>query len=221
MQDQAQASGLVGVAIVEDRAEIRDGLRTVLSGTKGYRCTGAYASMEEAFEQLPTALPHIALIDLGLPGMSGIDGIRALRKRHPKIRVLVLTIYEDDDRIFEALCAGACGYLLKAQTSPTKLIEALGEVIAGGAPMSSEVAKRVIALFQKMRPPDESDYKLTPHELRILRLLVEGHNYKTTAAELKVSTNTVAFHIKSIYEKLEVHSKSEAVSKALRTRLIT
>jgi DNA-binding NarL/FixJ family response regulator len=220
MKNQASSPGLVGVAVIEDRLEIRDGLKTLISSTEGYRCAGAYSSMEDALRDFLVNPPQVALVDIGLPGMSGLEGIRTIRKRFPRIRVLMLTIYEDDDRIFEALCAGACGYLLKAQTSPTRLIEAVGEVVAGGAPMSSDVAKRVISLFQKMRPPDQAEYDLTPHEMRILRLLVEGHNYRTLAAELKVSVNTVAFHIKSIYEKLEVHSKSEAVSKALRNRLV-
>jgi len=133
--------------------------------------------------------------------------------------LLMLTVYDDDDRIFDALCAGACGYLLK-KTAPARLLESLKEAANGGAPMSPEVAHRVVMLFREFRPPDRADYALTPHELRLLKLLVEGHNYKTAAAQLGVSFNTICFHIKSIYEKLQVHSKSEAVSKALRNRLI-
>ena len=131
----------------------------------------------------------------------------------------MLTVYDDDERIFEALCAGACGYLLK-KTPPVRLLESLREAVAGGSPMSPEVARRVIELFRRVRPLGKADYDLTPHETRILRLLVEGHNYKTAAAELEVSVNTIAFHIKHIYEKLQVHSKSEAVAKALRGGLL-
>jgi DNA-binding NarL/FixJ family response regulator len=133
--------------------------------------------------------------------------------------LLVLSVYEDDDRIFEALCAGASGYLLK-KTSPARLLDGLREAVNGGAPMSPEVARRVITVFREIRPPENSDYQLTPHETRLLKLLVEGHNYKTAAAELGVSVNTISFHLKHIYEKLQVHSKSEAVAKALRNRLI-
>lgn len=125
----------------------------------------------------------------------------------------------DDERIFDALCAGACGYLLK-KTPPARLLESLREAVAGGSPMSPEVARRVIALFRDIRPPERADYELTPHETRLLKLLVEGHNYKTAAVELCVSVNTVSFHMRRIYEKLQVHSKSEAVAKALRNRLI-
>jgi DNA-binding NarL/FixJ family response regulator len=158
-------------------------------------------------------------VDIGLPGMSGIEGIRELKVRHPNLSVLMLTVYDDDSRIFDALCAGASGYLLK-KTPPARLLESIKEVLDGGAPMSPEIARRVIALFREVRPPIEADYLLTPHETRLLKLLVEGHNYKSAAAELGVSVNTIRFHMRSIYGKLQVHSKSEAVAKALRNRIV-
>ena len=158
-------------------------------------------------------------MDLALPGMSGIDGIRVIKDRHPTLKLVALTVYEDDDRIFEALCAGASGYLLK-KTPPPRLFECLQEVVTGGAPMSPEVAAKVVALFREFRPPSLAEYHLTPHEARLLGLLTEGHGYKTAAAALGSSVNTVAFHVKSIYAKLHVHSKSEAVAKALRHRLV-
>jgi DNA-binding NarL/FixJ family response regulator len=175
--------------------------------------------MEEALEGIRRNMPDIALCDIGLPGMSGIEGIRILKERHPELQLLMLTVYDDDDRIFDALCAGACGYLLK-RTSPARLLEGLTEAATGGAPMSPEVASRVIRLFRDIRPPERADYELTPHETRLLKLLVEGHNYTTAAEELGVSYNTVKFHMRRIYEKLQVHSKSEAVAKALRDRII-
>ena len=131
----------------------------------------------------------------------------------------MLTVYDDDERIFGALCAGACGYLLK-KTPAARLLECLREAVDGGAPMSPEVARRVITLFREIRPPQHADYHLSPHETRLLKLLVEGHNYKTAAVELGVTVNTISFHMRHIYEKLQVHSKSEAVAKALRNRLI-
>jgi len=209
----------IRVAIVEDRREIRDGLATIINGTPGFRCTGAYRSMEDALENIDANLPDVVLNDIGLPGMSGIDGIRVLKQRHPDLLVLMLTIYDDDDRIFEALCAGASGYLLK-KTPPARLLESLSEAVSGGAPMSPEVARRVVALFRAFRPPDDTKCDLTPHETRLLRLFVDGHNYKTAAAELGVTVHTISFHLRSIYEKLQVHSKSEAVAKALRNRLV-
>ena len=151
--------------------------------------------------------------------MSGIDGIRILKEHYPKLIILMLSVYDDDERIFDALCAGACGYLLK-KTPPARLLEALREAAGGGGPMSPEVAARVITLFREIRPPDRAAYNLTPHESRLLRLFVEGHNYKTAAAELGVTVHTISFHLRSIYEKLQVHSKSEAVAIALKNRLI-
>ena len=209
----------IRVAIIEDRREIRDGLAMLIGGTEGYSCTGSYRSMEEALARIGSDLPDVVLSDIGLPGMSGIEGMRLLKERYPNLLLLMLTVYDDDERIFEALCAGACGYLLK-KTPPLKLLESLKEAFQGGSPMSPEVARRVIALFRDIRPPERADYELTPHETRLLKLLVEGHNYKTAAVELGVSVNTVSFHMRRIYEKLQVHSKSEAVAIALRNRLV-
>ena len=213
------APDVIKVAIIEDQREIREGLAMLIGMTPGYRCTGTYRSMEEALEKIASDFPDVVLSDIGLPGMDGIEGIRILKQRHPDLLALVLSVYDDDERIFDALCAGACGYLLK-KTQPARLIESLREAAGGGAPMSPEVARCVITLFRDFRPPERADYQLTPHETRLLKLLVEGHNYKTAAAELKVSVNTVSFHLRRIYEKLQVHSKSEAVAKALRDRLI-
>jgi DNA-binding NarL/FixJ family response regulator len=161
----------------------------------------------------------VILTDIGLPGMSGIEGIPHLRERFPQLPILALTVYDNDDKIFDALCAGATGYLLK-NTAPARLLEAIREAVEGGAPMSPEVARRVVKLFREFRPPERAQHQLTPHETDLLKLLVEGHNYKTAAHHLGISTNTVSFHLKNIYQKLQVHSKTEAVAKALRERLI-
>ena len=210
---------VIKAAIIEDRREIREGLAMLIGGTEGFRCTGSFRSMEEALSKISFDLPDIVLCDIQLPGMSGIEGMRILKERYPNMLLLMLTVYDDDERIFDALCAGACGYLLK-KTPPVRVLESLREAVHGGSPMSPEVARRVIALFRDIRPPERADYELTPHETRLLKLLVEGHNYKTAALELNVSVNTVSFHMRRIYEKLQVHSKSEAVAKALRDRLV-
>jgi DNA-binding NarL/FixJ family response regulator len=209
----------VKVAIVEDHREFRDYLAALIGGAEGFRCTGSYRSMEEALDKIGFELPDAVLVDIGLPGMSGVDGVRLLKERYPQLVLLIQTVYDDDERVFNALCAGASGYLLK-KTQPSRLLESLREAVAGGSPMSPEVARRVIRLFREIRPPERADYDLTPHEIRILKLLVEGHNYKTAAAELKVTPSTINFHLQKIYEKLQVHSKTEAVAKALRNRLV-
>jgi DNA-binding NarL/FixJ family response regulator len=210
----------VRVAIIEDDRRIREGLSTLINGSPGYRCVMSFRSMESALATNWTEIPEVTLVDLGLPGMSGIEGLPILRQRYPAVALLVLTVYEDDDRIFRALCAGASGYLLK-KTPPAKLLDGLAEVLAGGAPMSPEIARRVIALFRQVRPPERVDYDLTPHELRLLKLLVEGHNYQSASVELGVTFSTINFHMQNIYAKLQVHSKSEAVVKALRHGLVT
>jgi DNA-binding NarL/FixJ family response regulator len=174
--------------------------------------------MEQALVIIDRDPADIVLVDIGLPGISGIEGIRRLKQKFPKMLFLVLTIYEDDERIFDALCAGACGYLLK-KTPSDRLLESIRDAMQGGSPISPEVAHHVIQLFQKVQP--EKDAKqLTPYEVRVLKLLAQGNSYNSAAENLGISVNTIRFHVRSIYEKLHVHSKSEAVAKALRTRLI-
>ena len=210
---------IINVSIIEDQREIREGLKFLISSTAGFRCNGTYASAEDALARIAASLPDLLLIDIGLPGMDGIDAARILKERYPEMLIVALTVYDDDDRIFDSLCAGASGYLLK-KTPPARLIESLKDAMDGGAPMSPEVASRVIKIFKDIRPPERADYHLTPHEVRLLKLLVEGHSYKTAAAELGSSVNTIGFHMRSIYRKLQVHSKSEAVVKAMRQRLV-
>jgi DNA-binding NarL/FixJ family response regulator len=207
------------VAIVEDQSKIREGLAALIRGTPGFHCTGTFRSAEEALGPLADDPPQVVLLDIGLPGMSGIEAIPRLKERCPAVAVLLLTVYQDDDRIIQAVCAGACGYLLK-KTPPARLLDCLREVAEGGAPMSPPVARRVLELFRDHRPPERSAAALTPHEARVLGLLVDGHNYKTAAAEVGVTVHAISFHMRRIYEKLEVHSKSEAVAKALRQGLV-
>ena len=209
----------VRVVLIEDLREVREGLTVLINGTPGFRCVGSHRTMEDALDRLERSPCDAVLTDIGLPGMSGIDGIRIMHERFPDLPILALTVYNDDDKIFQALCAGASGYLLK-NTPPARLLDSIREVLDGGAPMSPEVARRVIRLFRDFRPPDHVDYQLTAQETELLKLLVEGHHAKTAAKEMGISTNTVFFHLKNIYAKLQVHSKTEAVAKALRERLV-
>jgi DNA-binding NarL/FixJ family response regulator len=217
MHNPADANNVlpIKVAIIEDRREIRDGLATLIQFTGRYTCVGQFCSMEEAFQQIGAHPPDVVLVDIGLPGMSGIEGIEILKDRYPQLLILVLTVYDDDERIFRAMCAGACGYLLK-KTPPARLLDCIREAADGAALMSPEVARRVVTLFRKLAPPKGVDYHLTAHEIRLLQLLVEGHNLKAAAEKLGVSLNIIAFHMRQIYEKLQRHSQSEAVAKALR-----
>lgn len=209
----------IKVAVVEDQTPIRESLAWLINDSPGFCCTGAFGSMEAALVKLGDDLPDVLLMDIGLPGMSGIEGVKEVKRRWPQVLILMLTVYEDNDHIFHALCAGACGYLLKKTTSE-QLLGSIRDALNGGAPISPEIARQVINLFQRFAPPDHADYGLTPHEKRLLKLIVDGHNYKSAAVELGVSVNTILFHVKSIYDKLHVHSKSAAVAKALREHLI-
>lgn len=210
----------IKVAIIEDQPATREGLAILISNTPGFEVTGRFASMELALGNLELQPPDVLLMDIGLPGMSGIEGIRVVRCNHSQIQILMLTVYGDDAHVFEAICAGASGYLLKG-TPREKLLSAIRELRDGGAPMSPEIARKIVLMFQKVAPPSNRESQLTPREFQILRLLADGHNYKTCADQLSLSLHTVRFHIRNIYERLHVHSKSEAVLKALRSGLIS
>jgi DNA-binding NarL/FixJ family response regulator len=215
---QSEAA-VIGVAVIEDQQDTREGISLLINRTDGFECRHAYASMEAALDQIGVRPPRVALVDIGLPGMDGIDGVRILKERYPRIAPVMLTVYKDDDRIFRAMCAGACGYLLK-NTAPARLMEAILEIAEGGAVMSPEVAMRVVELFRKAPVREPAWVGLSPQETRLLKLFTEGHQNKTAAAELCISIHTVSFHLRSIYEKLHVHTRSEAVARALRDGLI-
>ena len=207
------------VVLIEDLRDIRLGLVALINGTTGFECVAAYGSVETALAQIERVAPDVILTDIGLPGMSGIEGIERFRKIFPDIPIIALTIYDNDEQIFNALCTGANGYLLK-NTPPARLLEALEEAASGGSPMSPAIAARVVNLFRQFRPPELANYHLTPQETDLLKLLIEGHHKKTAAREMDISIHTVSFHLKNIYEKLQVHSKTEAVAKALREKIV-
>jgi len=215
-----QAGQPIRVAIVEDDSRLREGLRVLIDSTPGYCCPRVYGSVEESLRLLGLEAVDVLLLDIHLPGMLGSEAVKLFRDRFPSMQVLMLTVYAEQDKVFESICSGANGYLLK-KTPPAKLLEAIKEAHEGGAPMSPEIARKVVTLFQKTGPPEIIDERLTPQEVRLLKLLSEGHSYHSAAGQMNVSINTVRNYIRSIYEKLHVHSKNEAVSKALRNRIIT
>ncbi len=211
----------INVIIVEDNKTIREGFATLINGTEGYKCTGIYSNCEDFLKELPGKAVDVVLMDIGLPGINGIEGVKEAKKIKPDLDILMLTVYQDSNKVFEALCAGACGYLVK-KTPPTKLLDAIKEVYNGGSPMSPQIARLVISVFQENRVFKTGDekYDLTNREKEVLALLSEGNNYQEIGDTLFISVDTVRHHIRNIYRKLHVHSRSEAVAKAIRKGLI-
>jgi DNA-binding NarL/FixJ family response regulator len=208
------STGTITVTLIEDDDEIRESLSYLINATEGYECISAYADCESALNHFEEELPDVILMDIGLPGMSGIDGIKIIKAKRPDIDIIVLTIHENDQYVFDALCAGATGYLIK-ETQPVKILDAIKEVHSGGAPMSTQIARMLIGSF-KVQPSS----LLTQRETEVLSNLCEGKSYRMIAGNLFISEETVRRHIKNIYKKLEVHSKSEAVAKAIREKLV-
>jgi DNA-binding NarL/FixJ family response regulator len=208
---------VIRVAVIEDRGRIRDTIVDIINGTAGLTCVGAYNSVESALKQLDQNVPDVLLMDIGLPGMSGIEGVKVVKGRFPSLDVLMHTVYDDDDKIFQSICAGASGYVLKNAES-AELIRAIKEIRIG-APMSASIARRLLTMVRGKEAPPADQMNLSPRELDILQWLVEGYSYKRIAEKLFISPLTVQSHIKRVYEKLQVHSKSAAVSKALKYKL--
>jgi DNA-binding NarL/FixJ family response regulator len=209
------------VAVIEDDRQTREGLRLLIDGTPGFRCVSTFHTAEAALSAtVPAdAQADVVLLDVHLPGMSGTEAVPRLRGRWPATLILMLTVFGEDDTVFTSLCHGASGYLLK-KTPPARLLEAIREAADGGAPMSPEIARKVIRMFQDFRPRASLDIVLSATELRLLQLLADGYSYRGAGEVLGISINTIRSYIRAIYDKLHVHSKSEAVSKAIKAGLI-
>lgn len=205
----------IRVAIVEDDPDIRQSFIDIVENAAGYRCLQAFENAEDAVDAIPALKPDVVIMDIHLPGMTGIDAVRILKAEMPDLQIAMCTVYEDDEHIFNALRAGASGYLLK-RTSPEKFLEAVSDLHQGGSPMSSEIARRVVASFQKPAPAAAEMAILTTREKEILDLLAKGYLYKEIAAELFISIETVKRHIHNIYEKLHVQTRTEALNKVFK-----
>ena len=213
------SAAAIPVWLIEDNATFRGSAARVLEESGEIHCSGAFGRCEDALAALARGpAPRLILLDVGLPGMSGIDGIPLLRQQAPGALILVLTVFEDDEKIFRAICAGACGYLLKTATSG-ELVQAVREALAGGGPMNARIARRVLEMFARLAPP-RGDYGLSPREKEILEATVQGRTKKEIAALLDLSFHTVDSHLRHIYQKLEVNTRTGAVAKALREKLV-
>jgi DNA-binding NarL/FixJ family response regulator len=219
LREQMSERDRIRVAVVEDKRLTREGLGALLDAASDSTCVGLYASVEQALAGLETSPCDVLLLDIHLPGMSGVEGVRVLTERFPEMRVLMLTVYEDEEKVFDSICNGASGYLLK-KTPTAQIIEAVRQARLGGTPLSPEVAGHIVRRFRGSPGAARPEPLLTAQEIRLLRLLADGHSYQSASAQLGVTINTTRDHVRAIYEKLHVHSRSEAVSKGLRRRLI-
>jgi len=199
--------------LVEDQEVTRQGLAALIESTSGLSIFAQFSSMEHAIPFLDGGLPDVLLADIGLPGISGVEGVSRIHQRYPALPILMLTVHDDNERVFAAVCAGACGYLLK-ETAADRLVQCIREVYEGGAPMSPRIARKVVTMFRSVQP--QAPESLSPRQIEILNLLAEGHSYKACAEILKVSTDTIRFHVRNIYQRLHVNSRAEAVAKAFR-----
>jgi DNA-binding NarL/FixJ family response regulator len=202
----------IKVAIVEDDDQVRENLAALIGGTPGFECIGTYASAEHAIENLPRRRPEVALMDINLPGMSGVECVRQLKLLAPDLHIVMLTVYDDSDRIFHALQMGASGYLLKRSTSE-EIVQAIQEVQRGGAPMSSYIARKVVQSFNRQGPSDKATENLSRRETDVLAYVARGYTNKEIADTLGLSTETVRGYLKTIYSKLHVRSRTEAAMK--------
>lgn len=211
---------MINVAIIEDNTTIRNGLAALIDGTNDYHCVGSYSDCESFLKEIERYKLDVVLMDIGLPGMNGIEGVKRAKSILPELNILMLTVYEERKVVFEALCAGATGYLIKT-TPPIRLLEAIKDAYEGGSPMSSNIARKVITVFQQEAVQrNSSQHNLSARELEVLNLLADGNNYQEIADNLFISIDTVRHHIRNIYKKLHVHSQSEAVAKAIKSGII-
>ncbi|HMJ71305.1 MAG TPA: response regulator transcription factor [Cyclobacteriaceae bacterium] len=206
----------LSILLYEDNDSLRESIASMLFLNDAYRVSGSFSNVLSAVEDVGSHKPDAILMDIDMPGMTGIEAVKKLRATGSAVPVIMLTVFDDNRNVFDAICAGASGYLLKKHIS-SRLFDALDEVLAGGAPMSPSIARMVIA---SMQPATPNPYQLTPREKDVLKSLSRGNSYKLIAAEFDISVDTVRTHLKKIYEKLQVHSQTEAVSKAINERLV-
>jgi DNA-binding NarL/FixJ family response regulator len=210
---------MIKVAVFDDNKPRRELLQMLLNSTTGMECTGAYEDCRQVVKNVMQNIPDVVLMDIDMPHVNGIEGLQLIKMQLPEVRILMQTVFEDDDKIFAAICAGADGYILK-KTPPAKLIDAITEAMSGGAPMTPTVARQVLLLFNNRNKKSTTDFNLTEREHEILSMLVQGLSYKMIAEKCNVSYSTVNSHISHIYEKLHVKSGTEAVAKAIEQKIV-
>jgi len=210
---------MIRIILYEDNPQLREGLTMLLNGSDGYEVVGAFKNCNHIEDEVSAYEPDVILMDIDMPGTNGIEGLKRIRKVNNDVKVLMLTVFDDNKNVFEAIRSGANGYVLK-KTPPARLIEYISDANSGGAPMTSSIATQVLRMFSDMNATEGEDYNLSDREKQVLQLLVNGYSYKMIASEMFIAIDTVRSHIKKIYEKLHVNSKSEAVAKAFKDKIV-
>jgi DNA-binding NarL/FixJ family response regulator len=210
---------MIKLLIYEDNPQLREGLTMLINGTMGFEVLAAFKNCNHVVDEVEAFKPDVVLMDIDMPGTNGLEGLKLIREHNREVKVLMLTVFDDNKNVFEALKAGANGYILK-KTQPAKLLEYIQDAQTGGAPMTSSIASQVLSMFSEIHTTNNEDYNLSEREKKVLQLLVNGYSYKMIAAEMFIAIDTVRSHIKKIYEKLQVNSKSEAVAKAFKNRIV-
>jgi DNA-binding NarL/FixJ family response regulator len=210
---------MIKILIYEDNPQLREGLSMLINGSDGFEVLAAYKNCANVVDEVEAWKPEVILMDIDMPGVNGIEGLKRVRQVNTEVKILMLTVFDDNKNVFESLKAGANGYVLK-KTPPAKLLEYISEAASGGAPMTSSIASQVLKMFSEVNDPVYADYNLSEREKQVLQLLVNGFSYKMIAAEMFIAIDTVRSHIKKIYEKLHVNSKSEAVAKAFKDNIL-
>jgi len=210
---------MIKILLYEDNPQLREGLTMLLNGTTGFNVLAGFKNCNNVADEVEAFRPDVVLMDIDMPGTNGLQGLKLIRQRNTEVKVLMLTVFDDNKNVFEALKSGANGYILK-KTQPAKLLEYIQDVESGGAPMTSSIAAKVLKMFSEIQVPASQDYNLSEREKTVLQFLVNGYSYKMIAAEMFIAIDTVRSHIKKIYEKLQVNSKSEAVAKAFKNRIV-
>jgi DNA-binding NarL/FixJ family response regulator len=209
----------IAVAIVEDNKDLRVGTEYVLKSSPAFEVVGAFENAEDLIYRFDDIKPEVVLMDIELPGISGIEATSILKKEHQHLQIVILSVFEDDENVFQAICAGACGYISKP-VMPNQIAEVVEQAFSGASPMSPHIARKVLEMFKQHLPPPRADYNLTAREVEVLDMLIQGYDNKMIAEKMFLSAYTIRAHIRNIYEKLHVHSKSQAVAKALKERLV-
>jgi len=210
---------MIKVMLYEDNPQLREGLTMLIEGSEGFTVLASFKNCNNVLSEVEAFKPDVILMDIDMPGVNGIEGLKIIRQHNQEVKVLMLTVFDDNKNVFEALKSGANGYVLK-KTPPAKLLEYILEAASGGAPMTSSIATQVLKMFSEVQVPQGEDYNLSDREKEVLQHLVNGYSYKMIASDMFIAIDTVRSHIKKIYEKLHVNSKSEAVAKAFKDKLI-